>query len=464
MSLNTFDKTQSQYERKMARQKQLDMMEAAASGQVSPSTSQRSLSSSSGDGGVGSARRFLWDADEEEYKNVPSRAFTGGADADQQVNLVGSRPGSMIPRFSATTGMENQQTSVNLRGNAWHNDAAPSTDAEEYLEDIRFSKQSKGGIVSCIGDCCLGTFQTLVGACALLAEYVTGLCRCSKRSLLILGSLIALVIFAFSITAIVKRFNQDDETIPAAPALDASINDPMRFNAIRDTVLESAFTDAQHVDTRGTAQNLAIRWLTDDDPAKMEPDDDLILQRYALATFFFSTYVSTEYKDQNDNSTGNDDFEWNNMEHWMTDKGICMWYGVTCPPHLHEGTEEVVYNGNNDVIHLNLTDNNIRGTIPSEIEALENLATLDLGRNRLEGSIPVSIANMEFLSKSFCLLVIRVDRPSCFNTSQTHANVYSILFTKQPSFISKKMLSLELFLPNLEIWWACVNCLSAPTA
>ncbi len=56
MSLNTFDKTQSQYERKMARQKQLDMMEAAASGQVSPSTSQRSLSSSSGDGGVGSAR------------------------------------------------------------------------------------------------------------------------------------------------------------------------------------------------------------------------------------------------------------------------------------------------------------------------------------------------------------------------------------------------------------------------
>ena len=238
----------------------------------------------------------------------------------------------------------------------------------------------------------------MVGACALLAEYVTGLCRCSKRSLLILGSLIALVIFAFSITAIVKRTN-GMMSVPPPPQLDDSVNDPMRFNAIRDTVLESAFTDAQHVDTRGTAQNLAIRWLTDDDPAKLEPDDDLILQRYALATFFFSTYVSTEYRDQNDNSTGADDFEWNNMEHWMTDKGICMWFGVTCPPHLHEGTEEVVYNGNNDIIHLNLTDNNIRGTIPSEIAALENLVTLDLGRNRLEGSIPVSIANMQFLSK-----------------------------------------------------------------
>lgn len=175
----------------MAHQKQLNMMEAAASGQVSPSTSQRSLggstptSHSSGDGGVGSTRRFLWDADEEEYKNVPSRAFSGGADADQQVNLVGARSsGGGLPAFSATTGMESKP--VNLaprRGSAWHNNASPSTDAEEYLEDIRFSKPQQGGIVSCVGDCCLGTFQTMVGACALLAEYVTGLCRCLQQEI-----------------------------------------------------------------------------------------------------------------------------------------------------------------------------------------------------------------------------------------------------------------------------------------
>ena len=290
MSLNTFDKTQSQYERKMARQKQLDMMEAAASGQVSSATSQRSLGSTpTNDGGVGSARCFLWDADEEEYKNVHSRAFTGGADADQQVNLVGERqtPG-ILPRFSATTGMESK--AVNLaprRGSAWHNDASPSTDAEEYLEDIRFGKAQRGGVVSRVGDCCLATFQTMVGASAFLAEYVTGMCRCSKRSLLVLGSLIALVIFAFSITAIVRRVKTDDN--PPPPQLDESILDPMRFNAIRDNILESAFTDAQHIDTHGTAQNLAIRWLTDNDPAKLEPDSDIILQRYALATFFFST-------------------------------------------------------------------------------------------------------------------------------------------------------------------------------
>lgn len=87
------------------------------------------------------------------------------------------------------------------------------------------------------------------------------------------------------------------------------------------------------------------------------------------------------------------------MDHWMTDKGICMWFGVTCPPHLHEGTEETIYNGNNDILHLNLTANNIQGTLPSEIAALENLITLDLGRNGLGGTIPVSITNMQFLSK-----------------------------------------------------------------
>jgi Leucine-rich repeat (LRR) protein len=99
------------------------------------------------------------------------------------------------------------------------------------------------------------------------------------------------------------------------------------------------------------------------------------------------------------NQDGVPDYEWINMDNWMTDKGICMWYGVTCPPLLHGGVEETIYNGNSDVIHLNLTENNIRGTIPPEIAALESLITLDLGRNNLEGTIPNTIATMEDLSK-----------------------------------------------------------------
>ena len=416
MSLNTFDKTQTQYERKMARQKQLDMMEAAASGQVDASSmsarsTPNSQSRTSPHSATGSARRFLWDADEEEYKNVPSRAFAGGGagEPDQVVNLMGGRPSSsVLPRFSATTGMETTKPSANIaprRGSAWHSDAATSIDAEEYLEDVRFGRSQRGGLISCIGDCCIGTLQTLIGACAILAEYVTGLCRCSKKSWLMLGALLAMAVFIGAIVAIVKRTTGGSDSYPA-PQVAESIQDPLRYNAIRDVILESGFTDPTHLDTEGTAQNLAVRWLTDDDPARVEVDDDALLQRYALATFFFSTYVSTEYKDafgtddlsRTDNNT--DDFEWNHMDHWMTDKGICMWYGVTCPPHLHEGLEKTQYNDNNDILHLNLTDNNIQGTLPSELVALENLITLDVGRNRLEGTIPVSITNLKYLGES----------------------------------------------------------------
>jgi Leucine-rich repeat (LRR) protein len=119
---------------------------------------------------------------------------------------------------------------------------------------------------------------------------------------------------------------------------------------------------------------------------------------------FFSTYTSTEYQEEQatddaSHNASDHDFEWNYIDYWMTDKGICMWYGVTCPPLLHGGVKETSYNGNNDVLHLHLTDNGIRGTIPPEIAALENLITLDLGRNNLEGTIPVSITSMADLGK-----------------------------------------------------------------
>jgi hypothetical protein len=191
-----------------------------------------------------------------------------------------------------------------------------------------------------------------------------------------------------------STFESTDESTPndsdssPPPELDDSVNDPKRFSAIRERVLTSSITKANNIDKNGTAQNLAIRWLTDDDAAALDPDDDFILQRYALATFYFSRRT----KDGKD-------VEWTNMDNWMTEKGICAWFGVNCPPRVEGGVEVVVYDENNDVIYLNLTDNNIRATIPSEIAALESLNRVDLGRNRLKGSIPSSIGNLKLLSK-----------------------------------------------------------------
>jgi hypothetical protein len=126
-------------------------------------------------------------------------------------------------------------------------------------------------------------------------------------------------------------------------------------------------------------------------------DDDAILQRYALATFYFSTYVYAEIVDSQSTEAGGGG--WTYGDYWMSEKGICMWFGVSCPPHVKEGIEEVHYNGNSDIIRLNLTDNNMRGIIPSELTALENLVSLDLGNNKLEGTVPPAISGLKQLRK-----------------------------------------------------------------
>jgi hypothetical protein len=79
----------------------------------------------------------------------------------------------------------------------------------------------------------------------------------------------------------------------------------------------------------------------------------------------------------------------------MTAKGICLWAGISCMPHLRNGVEEYQYNENNAVMHFNLTNNNIKGTIPSEIAALEDLTTFDLSKNHLHGSVPFELGNLK---------------------------------------------------------------------
>ena len=163
-----------------------------------------------------------------------------------------------------------------------------------------------------------------------------------------------------------------------------------RYHKLVDLVTLSGFADA---DTIGNdpigAQNLALLWLADQDPAQLPLDHGALLQRYALAVLFLSSY--TDSMQSNKNNTDDTDIEyseWMDDTFWMSGKGICMWIGVRCAPHLHNGVPETSYNENAAVLGLNLTANGLRGTIPTELIALENLESLDLGQNRLRGTIP----------------------------------------------------------------------------
>ncbi len=62
----------------------------------------------------------------------------------------------------------------------------------------------------------------------------------------------------------------------------------------------------------------------------------------------------------------------------------CYWYGITCDNDSH-------------VVKLELSNNNLTGTIPSDIGNLTELWHLDLGVNNLTGEIPNSIGNLKKL-------------------------------------------------------------------
>lgn len=76
---------------------------------------------------------------------------------------------------------------------------------------------------------------------------------------------------------------------------------------------------------------------------------------------------------------------WTNNDNWCTDVPLSEWYGVT-----------MGYYHNEKVAFLDLSDNNLTGTIPEEIENLD-LSFLNLRNNQLTGEIPASIGNVSTL-------------------------------------------------------------------
>ncbi len=75
---------------------------------------------------------------------------------------------------------------------------------------------------------------------------------------------------------------------------------------------------------------------------------------------------------------------WRNNDNWLSDAPLGAWYGVT--------TDD-----SGRVIELDLADNQLSGTIPSELGNLSNLVALGLWDNQLSGSIPSELGNLSNL-------------------------------------------------------------------
>jgi hypothetical protein len=378
---------------------------------------------------VESARRFLWDEEGDASNSRPSSAaasgrFTGGRGGDhvdQSVNLMamgdtspasGARGGiiggvgggsgagggsdaelggassssssssAVMHRVSGLfrTGTSSRPTtqgattatsaSTDPRLDEY-GDASPSTEAEEYLDNDKHHRRRINPIIASL----FGTWNTCLESCAM----TYGRIGLPKLCVLVAGSVLLLVLAVLG-----WNFAADKGTIGGGSGSGGS-----REALVMERILNAGISTQSALTVAKTPQQLALQWIVKDDAAQLPTTHDNLLERYILAVFYYST---------NGKSGG-----WTTDENWLSDQGICSWYGVRCVP--IENTAPSVagqptttliesYDENAAVIKLELPENKMEGTLPAELMGLSSLASLDLSSNELSGGIPTALGKM----------------------------------------------------------------------
>lgn len=163
------------------------------------------------------------------------------------------------------------------------------------------------------------------------------------------------------------------ETPVAAPA--DIVKEDLALDILRKVLPTKAYT-ALSDPYEDTAQSDALDYILNDDEFVYDWDglastpidteaQITFVQRYTAAAI----YMSTDGKD------------WDNNEGWMGRLNVCTWYGVGC--------DEA-----GRVTSLSLSDNNLNGPIPADLNVFENLHTIELHKNSLSGEIPSSVYDM----------------------------------------------------------------------
>jgi Leucine-rich repeat (LRR) protein len=133
----------------------------------------------------------------------------------------------------------------------------------------------------------------------------------------------------------------------------------------------------QNMALQSTAQNRALAWLSNSSNLDAL-DDARRVQRYALATFFFST------RGEN----------WTSSEGWLSEEDECSWFTRA----------DAACDASGAYIDLSLGFNNLSESIPPEVAFLSNLERIDLSggtSNKIGGSLPSeigSLTSLRFLS------------------------------------------------------------------
>ena len=99
-----------------------------------------------------------------------------------------------------------------------------------------------------------------------------------------------------------------------------------RSQTIKQQIINRNITSEYIFADQASSQLSALTWVAQHDPMKADPESDEIIERYALAVFYFSAI-------SNSNSIIASD--------WLTDQGICNWTGVICDTSINSQTPKV---------------------------------------------------------------------------------------------------------------------------
>lgn len=397
MSQDAFDKTASQYERKLARQRQLELMEAAASG-TAPSlqldTSGIESDGTSSSSGLRSrsetARRFLSDEDEDAFlvdqqPKLLSPVRQQQPFAKSLFDLRGrpdGLPGNTgLNLMDHQTGVYREQTRSERFLNTFRGLFYTKTETEQFDADAPADDFTD-----------YGRRKRQSGFVALCKSFWHDRKRRAMVTM-VLAAIIFVVIVSVTTVRVIH---------PSAKVLRQQ--NSARFNTIMDTIIASGVTHNAVFLDYTSPEHHSLRWVAYSDPAKLAVDDPMLITRYALATFFYSSYLSFEKLAgrQNPIEIGEKQWEgvpnpgWTRHDNWLTEQGVCNWYGIHCTPEFDPagGKPITQYNKNLPPFSLKIVNNRMVGHLVTELKALEDLKMLDLSNNRLTGAFPTNMGRL----------------------------------------------------------------------
>jgi hypothetical protein len=192
---------------------------------------------------------------------------------------------------------------------------------------------------------------------------------------------------------------------PATPPSDSPSASPTFSEGFLVELIQSRSPTTSFVKST-SAQSRALDWMLSSDPYTLPLEDDRLVQRFALATLWYSTNSAPSYIDETN---------WWDQGGWLAPVNECEW------DEFGDGKKDLICNTNNELIAIKLSDDDLSGHLPAELGLLSQLEHLELSFNAFTGSMPTELS---LLTK---LKTLSLDDNALSGTIPTHVGLLTAL-------------------------------------